>query len=84
MRQVDGIKRLYTIWPVKYCTKVCVTLFSLTCNLLQEGKISFDEKPLGLKLQIAIYSWMASLKLKVDRFLELISFVKGKVKGLLC
>ena len=37
--QDDGSELEHVPWPMKYCTKPGVNLYSLTCNLLQGNKI---------------------------------------------
>ena len=33
-----------TLWPVEYCARVGVNLFSMTCELVQGSKLSSDNK----------------------------------------
>ena len=44
IQQVDGTYWVYTLRPVKFCPKVVVNLFSLTCKLLQGKKILSDHQ----------------------------------------
>ena len=44
VKQVDRSKKMYILWPVKYCTKAGMNLFSLTCELLQDIKMWNDHK----------------------------------------
>ena len=41
--QVDGTEQVHILWPMKFCPKAGVNLFSLTCELLQGTKISSDQ-----------------------------------------
>ena len=38
--QVDGPEWAHTLWPVKFCLRASMNLFSLTCKLSQGNKIS--------------------------------------------
>ena len=40
VRHDDGSEILNTLWPVKYCRKVGINLFSLTYKLFQGTKLS--------------------------------------------
>ena len=42
VQQVDGTEWVQILWPMMFCPKADVNLFSLTCKLSQEKKISSD------------------------------------------
>ena len=42
VKQIDGSKIEYTLWPVKYYEIAIANLFSVTCELFQELKMSSD------------------------------------------
>ena len=44
IHQVDNTEWVHTLWPMKFCPKAGVSLFSLTCKLLQGNKITSDHR----------------------------------------
>ena len=42
IQQVEGTEWVHTLWPMKFCPKAGVNLFSLTRKLLQGKEISSD------------------------------------------
>ena len=41
--QVNGQEQVHTLWPVKFCPSMSVSLFMFTCKLLQGNKMSSDD-----------------------------------------
>ena len=44
VHQILGTEWVHAIWPMKFCPKAGVILFSLTCELLQGHKIETDQQ----------------------------------------
>ena len=80
--QVDGTEQVHTLWPMKFCPKAGVNLFSLTCEILQENKIASDQQNYimvntptsGITLDCQIRPVTVGLQ-------ESIFFVKPTIKG---